>query len=198
MAEARISSIERVTTETRIRLTLTLDGTGRADIATGIPFFDHMLVLFARHGLFDLELHAEGDISVDYHHTVEDVGIVLGQALRAALGEKLGIQRYGFFILPMDECLARVALDLGNRPLLVYRVEAAQTFVRDFNIQLVREFFQAFANSAGANVHVALDYGDEPHHIAEAVFKAFARALDMATRVDPRQADRLPSTKGML
>ncbi|MCC5839954.1 MAG: imidazoleglycerol-phosphate dehydratase HisB [Opitutales bacterium] len=195
---SRIAERTRNTSETQIRLRLNVDGTGIADVQTGIPFFDHMLTLFARHGLFDLEVRATGDLDVDYHHTVEDVGIVLGEVLKAALGEKRGIRRYGFWLLPMDECLARVALDLSGRPAMVYRVEAREVFVRDFNIQLVREFFQAFANAVGANVHIALEYGDEPHHIAEAIFKAFARALDVATQYDPRLGDGLPTTKGLL
>lgn len=198
MANERIAELRRETAETQIALRLGLDGTGTSEISTGIPFFDHMLELFARHGLFDLSVQATGDLAVDYHHTVEDVGIVLGEAVKQALGDKLGIRRYGFFILPMDETLARVALDLSNRPLFVYRVEAREVFVRDFNIHLLREFFQAFANAAGANVHIGLEYGDEPHHIAEGLFKAFARALDSATSVDPRQAGALPSTKGLL
>lgn len=198
MAGNRKVTIRRETAETRIELTLDLDGTGRSAVDTGIPFFDHMLTLFARHGLFDLEIRALGDLEVDYHHTVEDVGIVLGQAVKQALGEKRGLRRYGFFMLPMDEALARVAVDLSNRSLLVYQVEAKEVFVRDFNIQLVKEFLRAFSDQAGANLHVILDYGEEPHHIAEAVFKAFARALDMATQLDPRLGDRLPSTKEVL
>ncbi len=198
MAEPRIASAERHTSETRITLSLNLDGTGQSSIETGIPFFDHMLELFARHGLFDLTVRAEGDLAVDYHHTVEDVGIVLGEVLKEALGEKRGIRRYGFFVLPMDECLAQVVLDLSNRPLMVYRVEAAESFVRDFNIHLFREFFQAFANSVGANLHLRLIYGDEPHHIAEAIFKAWAQALRMACERDPRRGDALPTTKGKL
>jgi imidazoleglycerol-phosphate dehydratase len=198
MGKSRISKIVRNTKETQIELELNLDGSGKSKIDTGIAFFDHMLELFSRHGLFDLKLKATGDLSVDYHHTVEDVGIVLGQAVKEAVGEKLGIKRYGFFLLPMDECLARVVLDLGNRPLLVYRVDSPQYFVRDFNILLVREFFQAFANSAGANVHIELLYGDEPHHVAEAIFKGFSRALDAATQIDPRQPNQLPSTKDLL
>jgi imidazoleglycerol-phosphate dehydratase len=157
-----------------------------------------MLELFAHHGLLDLHLKAEGDLSVDYHHTVEDVGIVLGEALRKALGDKRGIQRYGFFLLPMDECLCRFVMDLGGRPHLAYRVASSQHFVRDFNIVLVREFFQAFANSAGANVHIELLYGDEPHHIAESIFKGFGRTLAQCTRIDPRRTGAVPSTKGML
>lgn len=198
MAEQRISTRKRETAETKIALTLKLDGTGKTSIDTGIPFFDHMLELFARHGLFDLEVKAEGDLRVDYHHTVEDVGIVLGEAMREAVGDKRGIVRYGFFLLPMDESLAQVALDLSNRPLLVYRVEAANMMIRDFNLGLVREFFQAFAGAAGANVHAELRYGEEPHHIAEALFKALGRALDRATLVDPRLEGRLPTTKDMI
>jgi len=198
MADPRIAEITRETAETQIALTLNLDGSGKSTVETGVPFLDHMLTLFARHGLFDLNVKATGDIGVDYHHLVEDMGIVLGEAVKQALGAKLGIQRYGSFYLPMDETLVRVVLDLGNRPLMVYRVDSSISFVRDFNIRLFREFFQGFANSAGANVHVQLEYGDEPHHIAEAVFKAFARALDVAARIDPRQEGSLPSTKGML
>ncbi|KAF0093862.1 MAG: imidazoleglycerol-phosphate dehydratase [Puniceicoccaceae bacterium 5H] len=197
MAAARVAEITRNTSETQIRLSLNLDGQGQKQIETGIPFFDHMLELFARHGLFDLEVKATGDLSVDYHHTVEDVGIVLGEAVKKAVGDKKGLKRYGFFILPMDETLSRVALDLSNRPYLVYDVEA-RGFIRDFNLQLVREFFQGFANAAGANVHIKLEYGEEPHHVAESIFKCFARALDAATQIDPRATDSLPSTKGLL
>lgn len=197
MAAARVAEITRNTSETQIRLSLNLDGQGQKQIETGIPFFDHMLELFARHGLFDLEVKATGDLSVDYHHTVEDVGIVLGEAVKQAVGDKKGLKRYGFFILPMDETLSRVALDLSNRPYLVYDVEA-RGFIRDFNLQLVREFFQGFANAAGANVHIKLEYGEEPHHVAESMFKCFARALDAATQIDPRATDSLPSTKGLL
>jgi imidazoleglycerol-phosphate dehydratase len=198
MVKQRIAEKVRNTAETRISLSLNLDGTGVSSIETGIPFFDHMLTLFARHGLFDLELKAEGDISVDYHHTVEDVGLVLGQVVKAALGEKRGIARYGFFILPMDETLVRVAMDLSNRPALVYQAAVCESMVRDFNIMLVREFFQAFANEAGCNLHIALEYGEEPHHVAEAIFKCFAKALDCATRLEPRLGDAVPTTKGTL
>lgn len=198
MAQQRIANRTRNTTETQIELQLNLDGSGRADISTGIPFFDHMLELFTYHGLIDLSIKAVGDLSVDYHHTVEDVGIVLGEAVKEALGNKAGIRRYGFFLLPMDECLSRFVMDLGNRPHLVYKVESGIGLVRDFNIVLVREFFQAFANSAGANVHVELLYGDEPHHIAESIFKAFGRTLDICTTVDARRAGQIPSTKGNL
>jgi imidazoleglycerol-phosphate dehydratase len=198
MAKTRVATLSRKTAETDITVKLTVDGKGVSKIDTGIPFFDHMLTLFAKHGLFDLEVKARGDVAVDYHHTVEDVGIVLGEAFKAALGDKIGLKRYGFFILPMDEALARVVIDLGGRPHLVYDVSAPTMFVRDFNLALVKEFFRAFANTIGANVHVKLVYGEEPHHVVEAVFKSFARALDAASQIEPRAADRLPSTKGKL
>jgi imidazoleglycerol-phosphate dehydratase len=198
MAKTRVATLSRKTAETDITVKLTVDGKGMSKIDTGIPFFDHMLTLFAKHGLFDLELKARGDVAVDYHHTVEDVGIVLGEAFKAALGDKIGLKRYGFFILPMDEALARVVIDLGGRPHLVYDVSAPTMFVRDFNLALVKEFFRAFTNTVGANVHVKLVYGEEPHHVVEAVFKSFARALDAASQIEPRAADRLPSTKGKL
>jgi len=198
MAQSRHASLKRDTAETKISLRLNLDGSGQSTVDTGIPFLDHMLTLVARHGLFDLELKAKGDLAVDYHHTVEDAGIVLGQAVKEAIGDKLGLRRYGFFIVPMDEALARVALDLSNRPVLVYRVEADNLMIRDFNLGLVKEFFQGFTNAVGANLHIALEYGEEPHHIAEAIFKAFAKTLDLATQIDPRSANTLPSTKGLL
>jgi imidazoleglycerol-phosphate dehydratase len=198
MAKNRIATISRRTAETDITLQLAVDGTGASRVDTGIPFLDHMLTLFAKHGLFDLELKAKGDVAVDYHHTVEDVGLVLGEAFKTALGDKIGLRRYGFFLLPMDESLARVVLDLGGRPHLVYDVQAPTMFVRDFNLALVKEFFRAFSNSVGANVHIQLLYGEEPHHVVEAVFKCFARALDSATQIEARAADQLPSTKGML
>ena len=198
MAEQRIAQITRNTKETQIEMELNLDGTGVSEIDTGIPFFDHMLTLLAKHGLFDLKVKAMGDIDVDYHHMVEDTGIVLGQAVKQALGDKGGIRRYGFFLLPMDESLARITLDLSNRQAFVYTVDFKFPMVRDFNIVLVKEFFQAFANDAACNLHINLEYGEEPHHIAEAIFKGFARALDMATTVDPRLRGALPSTKGTL
>ena len=198
MAKARTAKLTRNTKETRIQAELNIDGSGESSIDTGIPFFDHMLTLLARHGLFDLIVKADGDIDVDYHHTVEDTGIVLGQLVKEALAEKKGIRRYGFFLLPMDECLARVAIDLSNRQAFVYKVEVADTMVRDFNIGLVKEFFQAFANEACCNLHVNLEYGEEPHHVAESIFKSFARALDSATQIDPRLGDSIPTTKGML
>jgi len=157
-----------------------------------------MLTLFAKHGLFDLTIDAKGDVDVDYHHTVEDVGLVLGSAFKKALGDKVGIRRYGFFFLPMDESLARVVIDIGGRPHLVYGVETQSMFVRDFNLVLVKEFCRAFSNALGANLHVHLIYGEEPHHIAEAVFKGLGRALDAATQIEPRAADLVPSTKGTL
>jgi imidazoleglycerol-phosphate dehydratase len=194
----RVATVTRKTAETDITLALAIDGTGVSKISTGVGFFDHMLTLFAKHGLFDLSVKAKGDVDVDYHHTVEDVGLVLGQAFKKALGDKLGITRYGFFLLPMDESLARVVVDVGGRPLLAYRVEAQSMFVRDFNLVLVKEFCRAFSNALGANLHVELIYGEEPHHIAEAIFKGLGRALDAATRIEPRAANLLPSTKGSL
>ena len=198
MAERREAEITRETKETSIYLSLNLDGEGRASVDTGIPFMDHMIDLLSRHGFMDIELKARGDVEVDYHHTVEDIGIVLGMAVDKALGEKLGIRRYGFALLPMDESLAQIALDLGGRPVLVYDVELEERFVRDFSVGLVREFFRGFANTARANVHITLLYGREPHHIVEAIFKGFARALDMATSIERRRRGRLPSTKGVL
>ena len=197
-ASARTSTVRRDTAETRITLTVDLDGSGRAQVDTGVAFLDHMLTLLAKHACVDLAVEARGDVAVDYHHTVEDTGIVLGQAIREALGDKAGIRRYGFFILPMDEALARVALDLSNRPMLVYQADVSNYMVRDFNIALVREFFQGLANSLACNLHMRLEYGDEPHHVAEALFKAFARALRMAVEVDPRAGGAIPSTKGKL
>lgn len=198
MAETRIAQLTRNTKETQIQMELNVDGSGVSEIDTGIPFFDHMLTLFSRHGLFDLKVKAVGDIEVDYHHTVEDTGIVLGQLFNQALKEKRGIRRYGFFLLPMDESLAQVALDLSNRQAFVYNVDFKNPMIRDFNLCLVKEFFQAFANEACCNLHIKLEYGEEPHHIAEAIFKCFARALDVATSIDPRMGDAVPTTKGTL
>jgi imidazoleglycerol-phosphate dehydratase len=198
MENGRIGEVSRETNETRVNLSLNLDGEGKGEINTGAPFFDHMLELFARHGFFDLSVDARGDVEVDYHHLVEDAGLALGQAVRKALGNRAGITRYGFFVLPMDETLVTVSLDLSNRPYLVYNAEPPVTFVRDFNVNLFKEFFQAFANEAGANLHVRLEYGEEPHHVVEAVFKGFARALDAATRHEPRLGGAIPSTKGTL
>lgn len=198
MAQARTAKLSRKTAETDIALSLEIDGTGVSNIDTGVPFFDHMLTLFAKHGLFNLEIKATGDVAVDYHHTVEDVGLVLGDAFKQALGDKVGIRRYGFFFLPMDESLARVVVDLSGRACLVYDAVAPTMFVRDFNLILVKEFARAFSNALACNLHVKLEYGEEPHHVAEAIFKGLARALDVATQVDTRAADSLPSTKGAL
>jgi imidazoleglycerol-phosphate dehydratase len=198
MAKARVATISRKTAETDIVLTLGIDGTGASKIDTGVPFFDHMLTLFAKHGLFDLEIKAKGDNDVDYHHTVEDVGLVLGEAFKQALGDKRGITRYGFFLLPMDEALARVVVDLSGRACLVYEASAPTMFIRDFNLVLVKEFCRAFSNAIGCNLHVKLEYGEEPHHVSEAIFKGLSRAFDAATRIDPRTTGVLPSTKGLL
>ena len=194
----REAEITRDTKETKISFKLNIDGTGQADVSTGIAFLDHMLQLFARHGFFDLSIEAKGDIDVDYHHLVEDMGISMGQAVKEALSDKAGIRRYGFFVLPMDETLATVALDISNRGHLVYDVDCPNPQVRDFNIHLFKEFFQAFANEVACNLHIRLEYGDEPHHVAEAIFKGFAKALDLATQAEPRLAGKVPSTKGTL
>jgi len=194
---ARTAAIERVTKETRIKLSIDLDGTGAAKVCTSVPFLDHMLDLFARHGLFDLEVEASGDIDIDFHHTVEDIGIVLGQAIKQALGDKKGIRRYGQATVPMDETLASVATDLSGRPYLVYHVSLPKVKIGEFDVELAREFFQALVNNLGANLHVNVMYGDNVHHILEACFKATARALDMATQLDPR-IEGVMSTKGKL
>ena len=198
MDTPRTAEVNRDTQETQINISLGLDGTGQGEIATGIPFLDHMLSLFSRHGFFDLTIKAEGDIQIDYHHLVEDMGISLGQAFRDALGDKSGIKRYGFFILPMDETLVTVALDLSNRGFLVFEADPPISLVRDFNIQLFKEFFQAFANEVACNLHIRLEHGEEPHHVAEAIFKGFAKSLDIATQVEPRLEGTIPSTKGTL
>ncbi|MBO94368.1 MAG: imidazoleglycerol-phosphate dehydratase [Opitutales bacterium] len=198
MAAKRTGEIIRKTDETDVRVSLSLDGSGKYQVDTGIPFLDHMLELFAKHGFFDLKVQAKGDVEVDYHHLVEDIGLSLGQALSAALGDRSGITRYGFFVLTMDESQVTVALDLSNRPYLVYEVETSERFVRDFSIDLFKEFFQALANDAGANLHIKLDRGKEPHHASEAVFKGFAKALDSATQLEPRLKGEVPSTKGTL
>ncbi len=198
MEDPRTAVVNRDTKETQITINLSLDGTGKGEVSTGIPLLDHMLTLFSRHGFFDLSIKAEGDIQIDYHHLVEDMGISLGQAVRDALGDKAGIRRYGFFVLPMDETLVTVALDLSNRGFLVYDADPSITLVRDFNIQLFKEFFQAFANEVACNLHVRLEHGEEPHHVAEAIFKAFAKALDIATQIEPRLDGEIPSTKGTL
>ena len=198
MANTRIAEVIRETKETQIKVSLSLDGTGEGEISTGIPFMDHMLDLFSRHGFFDLSIVANGDIEIDYHHLVEDMGISLGQAFREALGDKAGIRRYGFFALPMDETLVTVALDLSNRAYLVWNVGSSITMVRDFNVQLFKEFFHAFANEVACNVHIRLEHGEEPHHVAEAIFKGFAKSMDIATQHEVRLGGKIPSTKGTL
>jgi imidazoleglycerol-phosphate dehydratase len=194
---SRIAKIERKTAETDIKLTLNLDGAGASHIATGIGFFDHMLTLLAKHAALDLSVDAVGDLNVDQHHTVEDVGICLGQAVREALGDKRGIRRYGHFTLPMDETLASVALDLGGRPFFVFQAEFAAQKIGEFDAELVSDFWQAFATNAQCNLHVVVHYGRNSHHVAEAIFKAVARALRMAAETDPRLSG-VPSTKGTL
>lgn len=194
----RRASLRRDTKETQIRGRLNLDGRGRYRISTGICFLDHMLELFAKHGAFDLELEAKGDLDVDQHHTVEDTGIVLGQLFAKALGNRRGINRAGYFVLPMDETLAVVAVDLGGRPALVYRDLVRARKVGDFDAELAEDFFQAFAANAGANVHVKVLYGRSSHHKLEAVFKCFARAMRYACSRDARLRGQLPSTKGLL
>jgi imidazoleglycerol-phosphate dehydratase len=194
---SRKATIERITRETQIRLTLDLDGTGDAKVCTSVSFLDHMLNLFARHGLFDLEVEAKGDIDIDFHHTVEDIGIVLGEAIKSALGPKEGIRRYGQATLPMDETLASVAVDLSGRPYLVYNVTLPKVKIGEFDVELAREFFQALTNNLAANIHINVMYGDNVHHILEACFKALARALDQASQHDQRIAGVL-STKGKL
>jgi imidazoleglycerol-phosphate dehydratase len=217
----RRATIKRVTKETGISLKLNIDGSGKSSIKTGIPFFDHMLTLFAKHAVMDLQLRCQGDLDVDAHHTVEDCGIALGQAFVQALGDKRGIRRYGAgfhpknpftgeAFVPMDECLARCVIDFSGRPYLVWRgltdlaqkkiskSDRAQDMSSAFRFGLAREFFQGFANEARCNLHLELLYGDEPHHVVEALFKAFAKAVDLACQRDPRIAGQLPSTKGKL
>jgi len=220
-AKVRQAKISRNTRETRIAVSLNLDGQGKSSVKTGIPFFDHMLVLFAKHATVDLKIRCKGDLEVDAHHTVEDCGIALGQAFTQALGDKKGIRRYGAGFhpknpftgeayVPMDECLARCIIDFGGRPHLGWRglnafsqkrvakPDQLQDMSSIFRFGLAREFFQGFANEARCNLHLELLYGDEPHHIVEALFKAFARATDAACQRDPRIAGQLPSTKGKL
>ena len=195
---ARIANIHRKTNETDIRVRLNLDGRGKARVSTGVRFFDHMLELFARHGAFDLELIARGDLDVDQHHTVEDTGIALGEALQRALGSKRGILRAGYFLMPMDETLAAAAVDLGGRPCCVVRAKITAQHVGDFQIELLEDFFQGFAQAARANVHLRALYGRSSHHQVEAIFKAFARALRFAASRDKRLRRVLPSTKGLM
>ena len=194
----RTATIERNTRETRIRATVDLDGTGACRVATGVGFLDHMLEQLARHSLVDIELAAEGDLHIDFHHTTEDAGIVLGQAVAKALGDKAGITRYASIDLPMDETLTRVAIDVSGRPYLVWKVRFTQPKLGDFDTELFREWFQAFAQNAGITLHVECLHGENNHHIAETCFKGLARALRDAVALDPRQAGRVPSTKGSL
>lgn len=194
---ARTAGLRRDTTETSIQLELDLDGTGKADIATGIGFFDHMLTLLARHSLIDLKVHAHGDLHVDGHHTVEDVGICLGKALVQALGDKAGIRRYGDVTLPMDETLVTAALDLSGRPFFVWRVDVPNEMLGTFSSPLAEEFWRAVSSSAGCNLHFLCHHGCNAHHIIEATFKAAARALRSAVELDPR-SNAIPSTKGVL
>ncbi|MGO9274619.1 MAG: imidazoleglycerol-phosphate dehydratase HisB [Terriglobia bacterium] len=195
---ARRATIHRQTTETDIRASLNIDGRGRYQVSTGIRFLDHMLELFARHGGFDLNIEARGDLDVDQHHTVEDLGLVLGQMLREALGNKKGINRAGYFIMPMDETLALAAIDLSGRPYLVLDARIKVRTVGDLQTELLEDFFQAFATAAAANVHLKVAYGRSSHHAVEALFKAFARALRYACSRDSRLKRQLPSTKGLL
>jgi imidazoleglycerol-phosphate dehydratase len=194
----RKSTVKRVTKETSITATLVIEGNGRYDINTGIRFLDHMLELVAKHGGFDLSITAKGDLDIDQHHTVEDVGIVLGELFKKALGKKIGINRAGYFVLPMDETLAVVAVDLGGRPALVYSDLIRARMVGDLQVELVHDFFGGFANSAGANLHAKVLYGRSSHHKIEAKFKCFARAMRYACSTDSRLKDQLPSTKGLL
>jgi imidazoleglycerol-phosphate dehydratase len=196
--KTRKASVERITKETQIRGSLTIDGQGTYQISTGIRFFDHMLELFAKHGGFDLKLQATGDLDVDQHHTVEDVGIALGQLFAKALGDRKGINRAGYFVLPMDETLAVVAVDLGGRPALVYQDRVRVRLVGDLQTELVEDFFGGFVNHAGANLHAKVLYGRSNHHKIEAIFKCFARAMRYACSTDQRLKDQLPSTKGLL
>ncbi len=195
---ARIASITRTTSETDIALTLDLDGTGKGDIATGIGFLDHMLTALARHGLFDLTVRAKGDLHIDFHHTTEDVGIVLGQAFHTALGDKRGIRRFGHALVPMDETLAEAAVDISGRPFLAWNVSFERPKIGEMDTELFEEFFRALAFNALVTLHVTRRAGHNAHHVAEACFKATARALRMATEIDPRAADAIPSTKGAL
>jgi len=194
----RQASVERNTKETRIKASVALDGTGQYRIATGIGFLDHMLEQLSRHSLIDITLEAQGDLHIDFHHTTEDCGIVLGQAVAQALGERKGIERYGHAYIPMDETLSRVALDLSNRPYLVWKVAFTKPKLGEMDTELFKEFFQAFAQSAGMTLHVENLYGENNHHIVESCFKGLARALRLAIAIDPRKADAVPSTKGTL
>jgi imidazoleglycerol-phosphate dehydratase len=194
----RQATIDRSTKETKIKVTIDLDGTGAYDITTGVGFLDHMLEQLARHSLIDITLKAKGDLHIDFHHTTEDTGIVLGQAVAKALGDKQGITRYASSLLPMDETLTRVAIDVSGRPHFVWKVEFTRPKLGDMDTELFREFFQAFAQHAGITLHMENLYGENNHHIAETCFKGLARALREAVAIDPRQSGRVPSTKGTL
>jgi imidazoleglycerol-phosphate dehydratase len=194
----RSAKIDRKTKETDIEIELNIDGKGLAEIETGIPFFDHMLSLMAAHGFIDIRLSAKGDTEVDYHHTVEDLGICIGTAISKALGDKKGIRRYGQATVPMDESLSSVVIDISNRPLLAYRVSIRESKTGNFDVRLLKEFFRALVNYSGITMHVDLLSGKDPHHVAESIFKAFGRALDMATRIEERLEGNIPSTKGIL
>ncbi|MEJ2166324.1 MAG: imidazoleglycerol-phosphate dehydratase HisB [Desulfobacterales bacterium] len=193
----RSAEVERITKETNIRIAFTLDGRGTSEIFSGIPFFDHMLTLFSVHGFFDLSVHAEGDLDVDFHHTVEDVGLVLGDAINKALGERKGIRRYGHAVVPMDDALAAVTVDLSNRPFLVYNVPEPVVSAIALNSPLVKEFFRALVNRGGLNLHINVAYGENDHHMIESIFKAFGRSLDEASSIEGRTS-AVVSSKGAL
>lgn len=197
MSTARSATIDRQTAETKIHLKLTIDGTGKSQIDSGVGFLDHMLTLFAKHGLFDLDIRCQGDVQVDAHHTTEDIGICLGQAFRQALGDKRGIQRYGHVILPMEETLVTLAVDLSGRNYMVFHAPMTSSKIGEFDSELVEDFWYAFTSNALCNLHVLLNYGRNSHHIAEGIFKAAARALRVAASLDARHSD-IPSTKGTL
>jgi imidazoleglycerol-phosphate dehydratase len=194
----RAATADRKTTETQIVLSVNVDGSGQATLATGIPFLDHMLDQVARHGMFDLDIRAKGDLHIDAHHTVEDIGITLGQAVARAVGDKKGIRRYGHAYVPLDEALSRVVIDFSGRPGLEYHVQFKRALIGEFDVDLVHEFFQGFANHAQVTLHIDNLRGDNAHHQCETMFKAFARALRMALEPDPRAAGTVPSTKGTL
>ncbi len=194
----RQATVKRDTRETQISVSLNLDGTGKGSFQTGLPFLEHMLDQVARHGLFDMDVQASGDLDIDAHHTVEDIGIVLGQAFAQALGDRQGITRYGHAYVPLDEALSRVVIDFSGRPSLEYRVKYPRARIGDFDVDLVHEFFQGFVNAAQATLHMDNLYGINAHHIAETIFKAFGRAARMAVSLDPRVGDNVPSTKGRL
>jgi imidazoleglycerol-phosphate dehydratase len=198
LSATRQASVERVTRETRIRASVNLDGSGVYDVATGIGFLDHMLEQLSRHSLMDLSLRAEGDLHIDFHHTTEDTGYVVGEAVSKALGDRRGIARWGDALVPMDETLTRVALDASNRPYLVWRVKLSKPKLGEMDTELFKEWFQAFAQSAGVTLHVENLYGENNHHIVESCYKGLARALRQAVAIDPRRADAVPSTKGVL